>query len=146
MRRVEDGLAGAVVLLEVDHVRVGVVLAEVEDVADVGATKAVDRLVVISDHGDVAVLRGEQVDEHVLRAVGVLVLVDEDMSKAVSPLGERLLVGAVELDQLHDQVVEVEPARAAQHLLVGLVDPAEDLVRVAAVRYVLGPLELVFGL
>ncbi len=91
-------------------VGVRIVLAEVEDVADVGAAKPVDRLVVVAHHRDVAVLRRQQVDQHVLRAVGVLVLVDEDMAKPVPPFGQRLGVTAVELDQLHDQVVEIQPA------------------------------------
>src|SRR2546430_5340592 len=51
-------------------------------------------------------LRRQQVDEHVLRAVGVLVLVDQHVAEAISPLLERLRVGAVQLDELHDEVVE----------------------------------------
>ena len=43
---VEDRLRRAVVLLELDLVRVGEVVLEVEDVADVGAAEPVDRVVV----------------------------------------------------------------------------------------------------
>ncbi len=125
---------------------VGIVLAEVEDVADVRAAETVDRLVVVADDRDVAVLGREQVDERVLRAVGVLVLVDEHVTEAIAPLGQRLLVGPVQLDQLHDQVVEVEAPRAPQHLLVGVVDAPKDLVAVASVRDVLGPPQLALGL
>ena len=52
----EDRLRRAVVLLQLDDLGVGVVLLEVEDVADVGAAEAVDRLVVVADHRQVAVL------------------------------------------------------------------------------------------
>ena len=107
---VQDGLAGAVVLLEVHDMGVGVVLAELEDVADVGSAEAIDGLVVVAHDRDVAVLRRQQVDEDVLRAVGVLVLVDEDVAEAIPPLGEGLGVGAEELGELHQQVVEVKPA------------------------------------
>ena len=125
---------------------VRIVLAEVEDVADIGAAEAIDRLVVVSDHRHIAMLRGEQVHQHVLRPVGVLVLVDKDMAKAVAPLGQRLGVCLVKLDELHDQVVEVEAAGQPQHLLIGLVDAAQDLVCVAAVGNVLGSLQLAFRL
>ncbi len=43
--RVEDGLRRAVVLLEQDHLGLGVILLEAADVAVVGAAPAVDRLV-----------------------------------------------------------------------------------------------------
>ena len=88
--------------------RVGIVLAEVEDVADVGAAKPIDRLVVVADDDHVAVLLGELIDEHVLRPVRVLVLVDEHVPEAVAPFGKRFLIGVEKLDQLHDQVVEVQ--------------------------------------
>ena len=127
-------------------VRVWVVLLEIKDVADVRTAKAIDRLIVVADHRDVAVLRGEEVHEHVLGPVRVLVLVDQHVAEPVAPLLERLGVGAVELDELHDQVVEIEPAGPPEHLLVGLVDPAKDLVLVAAVGDVFGPLQLALGL
>ena len=118
VRGVEDGLARAVVLLQAHDVRVGIVLAEVEDVAHVGAAEPVDGLIVVADDDHVPVLLRQLVDKHVLRAVGVLVLVDEHVAESITPLFERILVGVEELDQLHDQVVEVEAAGAAQDLLV----------------------------
>ena len=81
----EDRLRRAVVLLELDHLRVREVALEVEDVADVGAAEAVDRLVVVADHHQVAVLAGEQLQQPVLGVVGVLVLVDEDVAEGAAP-------------------------------------------------------------
>src|SRR4029077_17422458 len=49
----EDRLRGAVVLLQLDHVRVGEVLLEVEDVAHVRAPETVDRLAVVANNGRV---------------------------------------------------------------------------------------------
>ena len=76
---VEDHLRRAVVLLEPDDLRVGEVGLEVEDVAQVRAAPLVDRLVGIADDAQVAVDLGEPPDQQVLRAVGVLVLVDHDV-------------------------------------------------------------------
>ena len=55
MGGVEDELRGAVVLLELDDRRVGVVALEVEDVPEVRAAPAVDRLVVVAHDAQVAV-------------------------------------------------------------------------------------------
>jgi 4-diphosphocytidyl-2C-methyl-D-erythritol kinase len=86
----------------------GEVLLELEDVLDVGAAPAVDGLVFIADHADVAVRAGEQLHQLVLRAVGVLVLVDQQVFVAAvvafAHLGRRL-------EQAHgfeQQIVEVE--------------------------------------
>ena len=78
---VEDLLRGAVVLLEADDLGVRVVALELEDVADVGAAPRVDALVVVADHGEVAVRAREEVGEPVLGVVGVLVLVDEHVAE-----------------------------------------------------------------
>ena len=53
----EDVRGRAVVLLEPDHLRAGKVLLEAQDVADLGAAPAVDRLVVVADAADVAMRR-----------------------------------------------------------------------------------------
>ena len=55
--RAEDRLRRAVVLLELHDVRVGIVVLEVEDVADVGAAEAVDRVVGDQAVGDEVVRR-----------------------------------------------------------------------------------------
>ena len=49
---IQDGLGRAVVLLEQDDLRVREVALELDDVADVGATERVDRLVAVAHHGE----------------------------------------------------------------------------------------------
>ena len=118
VRRVQDQLRGAVVLLQLDDRHVGVVALEVEDVLDVRAAPAVDRLVVVPHHAQVPVGRGQRPDPQVLRPVRVLVLVHVE----VAPAGLVSLqhLGRV-LEQLHgtqQQVVEVERVRRAEALPV----------------------------
>src|SRR2546428_4032 len=109
VRRAQDGLRGAVVLLELDHAGIWEVVLEVEDVAHLGTAKAVDRLRIVAHDGEVAVTgkagaraprRGraaaadEQLKQPVLRVVGVLVLVDEHVPEcrdvALAHLGAQL--------------------------------------------------------
>ena len=90
--------------------------------------KAVDALVVVSDHGQVAVTTGK-LDEHlVLGAVGVLVLVDQDLVEAPPPVVPHGLVLLQEVDQVEDEVVEVHPVRLPAQGLVALVDKLQDPV------------------
>ena len=72
----------AVVALEADHLRARKILLKAQDVADLRAAPAVDRLIVVADAGDVAVRLGEQAQPEILSDVGVLILVDQDGAKA----------------------------------------------------------------
>ena len=103
-------------------------LFEVEDVADVGAAPRVDRLVIVADDADVSMRRREQPQELELRAVGVLVLVDEDVAKALLPLCEYVGATVPEARHLADEIVEVERAKLAEGRLVARVDDLGHLV------------------
>ncbi len=129
--RVQDRLRGAVVLLELDHLGVREVVLEVEDVADVGAAEAVDRLVVVAHHAEVAVLLREELKPAILGPVGVLVLVDQHVPEAPPVAVAHLLE---ELEQVHaaeQQVVEVHRVGAVQALLVEPVDVGGGLLEEA---------------
>ena len=100
---------------------------EVEDVAGLGAAPAVDRLVVVADHAEVAPPAGQPPHQGKLRGVGVLVLIDHDVAEAL--LVFLLDLGEVieKPDHQHDQVVEVDGVVALQALLVFGVDARRHL-------------------
>ncbi len=116
---IEDRLRRAVVLLQLDHVRVGERVLELEDVGDVRPPEPVDRLRIVPDHHQVAVLAGQQLQPAVLGVVGVLVLVDEHVAErarvALADLREEL----EEVDGADQQIVEVHRVHPVQFALVG---------------------------
>ena len=126
----EDGLGGAVVLLEGDQLGVGEVLLEAEDVADVGVAPRVDRLVGVSDDAEVAVASGELLGDLVLGDVGVLELVDHDVDVAVAVAFGYVGVLAQERVSLEDEVVEVEGGRLGEEVVVLFVDAVDYLLEV----------------
>ena len=71
----------AVVALQPDDGGAGKVVLEAQDVVDLGAAPAVDRLVVITDAADVRRALRQQSEPQVLRNVCVLVFVDEDIAE-----------------------------------------------------------------
>src|SRR2546425_1643788 len=131
MRGVENPLGRAVVLLELDDLGVRIIALEVEDVADVGAAPAEDRLVVVSDHPEVLAEPREISEEHVLRAVRVLVFVDEDVLVAVLPPLERRVAGLEKSAREEQQVVEVDGVVLSKELVVPLPDDRGDTVELA---------------
>ena len=128
--RVEDQLRRAVVLLQLDHRGVRVVPLEVEDVLDVGAAPAVDRLVVVAHHAQVAMGGRQGPHPQVLRPVRVLVLVHVEVAPAGLVLRQHL--GRL-LEQVHgpqQQVVEVERVRGAEALPVAGGQAGDDALPV----------------
>ena len=78
----QDVAGGAVVLLQFDHLGAGEVFLKVKDIADIGTAKSIDRLVVVTDHAEVAVTTRQQPEQAVLDRVGVLVFVDHLVTEA----------------------------------------------------------------
>ena len=68
---------------------------EVEDSAHVGTAEAVDRLVRVADHGQVAAVAGDRLEKGDLTGVGVLVLVDEHVAEP----GAQLVAVGLGLDR-----------------------------------------------
>ena len=146
--RVQDAPAGAIVALEADQCRLGELALEVAQVLGGGAAEAVDRLVVVPDHGDVALVLHEQPQQHSLGEVRVLVLVHQHVPEAPPcPLAHvRLLVEEAEGAQ--DQVAEVQGAPLGEQAVVVRVQVRElELARGrAAGRVVLRLLAQALGI
>ena len=86
----QDMAARAVVALEADDLRAGKVRLEPQDVVDVGAAPAVDRLVVVADTAEIAAGLRQQPEPQILDGVGVLILVDQDVAEPALEAGEHV--------------------------------------------------------
>ena len=143
----QDMARGAVVLLQLNGLAVFKVLLKVQDIGNVGATPAINGLVVVAHDHEVLVLGGQQVGDLVLDVVGVLVLVDANVAEALLVLVKHLGTGAQQLERAHEQVVEVHSIGGAQAALQLQVD-LRGLFVVGAIggfEHVLGPDHGVFG-
>ena len=90
----------------------------------------------------------EQCDETVLRRVHVLVLVDENVLKALLIFPTDLFVALEQIDRTNDQIVEVERVRLGKPPLVFRIDVGDTLAdeRRLVLRILLGPYQGVFRL
>ncbi len=120
--RAQDALAAAVVLLQLDHAQARPVAAELVDVLRIGAAPGVDRLVVVAHAGDPAALAGQHFQQAVLRVVGVLVFVHQQVAQALAPGIAAFGIGFEDAQRQPDQVVEIDRVERGQALLVHVVD------------------------
>ena len=119
---VENFLARAVVLLDAQDARAGKILGKAQDVADIGAAPAVDGLVFVADDAEIGIFAGQQPQQVVLHAVGVLIFVHVNVAEALLPGGARVVETAQHLDGAQQQIVEIERAGLAQNVLVGRIN------------------------
>ncbi len=126
---VQNGLGTAVVLLQGDDARPRELPGEVEDVPHGGGPERVDGLGVVPDRGEVLAPGAEHLQDLGLKAVGVLILVDQD---AIEPAadgsgGSGIRQQAVPEEQ---EVVIVEDALPAFVVDIGGKEAAKffDLV------------------
>ena len=170
VRRIEDVLGRAVVLLEDNDAGTRKILPELENVADVCSAECVNRLVGVTHHRDgrrvdsarVVEQRGGRfrrnvfgpdgasqfVNEFVLRLVGVLVFVNEHVTKASLIQRADFRESPKQEDRLGDEVVEVKCVGSAKFLCISAEDiEKHDLVRVVGIdlaRVCVGVDEFVF--
>ena len=126
IRRAENALRAAVVLFEPDDFHRGKVPFELEDVANRRTAPAVNRLVGIARHGQIRVVDGQSADDGVLRQIRVLVLVDQDVSKAFVQRSPQLVVFPQQRGDMHQQVVEIHRIGGEQPLLIVRIDAGDD--------------------
>ena len=76
---VEDGGRRAIILFETNDCCVGPIFLKVEDVSYFGPSPAINRLIVISHDAQIAMILCNRFDDAILRAVGILVFVDQNV-------------------------------------------------------------------
>ena len=125
---VEDGVGGAVVLLQADDLRVWEKALEFEDVGDFRAAPAVDRLVVVADDADVVGRADELLEQAHLERVGVLELIHGDAGEALAEVLADVLVLAEDLLAEEQEVVEIHGVLGAEFVLIGDGEDGEEIV------------------
>ena len=124
--RTQDGAGGAVVLLQLDDLEVGVVHRQFLEVVQRRAAPAVDGLVIVAHGREVAALAHQQLEQFVLRGVGVLVFVHQHMAQRGLPLGAYFREVAQEAQRHADQVVKVHALVGRQALFIARHQRGDD--------------------
>lgn len=117
----QDRVAAAVVDFETDCFGLRPVFPETENVFDFGSAPAVNRLIIVPDHAEIAVGGGEGLHDPVLAFVGILVFIDEDLVKASGFLSENSGKAGEELVDQQQEVVEVDGTESFEFLLIAAI-------------------------
>ena len=117
-RRAQNRWRAAVVAFQPDDLGAGKVALEAQDVFHFGAAPAIDGLVVIAHHADIARALGQQVQPQILDHVGVLVFVHQHVAEAVAVIGQDIGLGLEDVQGLQQEIAEVGGVQRLQPLLI----------------------------
>ena len=112
----------AVILFQTDGFRVLELLFKLQNIRDRCTAELVDTLVVIADHADVLIITCQQAGEHILRVVGILILVHENIAELALIVFQHLGVVLQQQHGFHDNVVEIQRTGLFHGLFVIAVD------------------------
>ena len=130
-------------MYQLHHLRVGKVPAKAADDPHVRTAPAIDRLIVVAHHAEVASRARERAHEAILSEVGVLELVDQHVAKAlakIAPRGAVLALGDAHAED--DQILEVHGVGGLERAFVALEQVDELGVEPALPIHVSGALTL----
>ena len=117
-----DELCGTIVLFQFEQASPCVCLLEIQDVIDVGSTKAIDALGIVTHHAHPLPFLGQLHDNGLLGVVRVLVLIDKHIGKTIHILTTDILMFAKQHIGLHQQIIEVHGVRLSATLSIAQVD------------------------
>ena len=124
---IDDGLRGAVVLLQFEEFRLGIKTLEIEYVSYVRPAERIDGLRIVAHDADVVLRFCKLLDQEELDIVRVLVLIDEDVLELLlvtrADLGGRFH----EADHIDEQIIKIHGVSGFQSRLIEFIDRS-DLV------------------
>ena len=125
VRRRHNLLCGAVILLHIQHLGVGIDPVKLGESLGIGRTEAVDTLVLVSHHEQIPALASQQADDGVLDFRGVLGLIHAVIPVPVPNRPQNLRILPENLEGIDHLVVVIHQLSVPQGLAVGLIEGRE---------------------
>ena len=119
--RVQNGLGGAVILFQTDDPGPGILLLKGQNVLNGGTPEAVNALVIVAHHADIAPVAAEQAGEQILDMVGILILVNQHILEFALVVFPDLRFLLQKLYGYVENVVKIQGVVVLQPLLVGAI-------------------------
>ena len=109
---------GTVVALQTNHMGAGKILFKPQDVANLGTTPRIDRLVIIADAAYISVPLRQHPKPQVLGDVGVLVFVNHHITELALVFLQNVRLVFKQLQTKQEQVAEIRCVDLFQALLI----------------------------
>ena len=118
IRRLQNFLCGTVILLQLNYGCIGKILFKIQNIADIRAAPAIDGLVVVAHHAQVAAFTGNQAHQLILGVVGILIFIHMHILKAALIVFQHRRMLHKQLQGFDQQIVKIQRVGGAQALLI----------------------------
>ena len=125
IRRIQDRLGGAVVLLQTDDPGTPVLLFKAQYIFNGGAPEPVNTLVVVTHHADIFVTAGKEARQQVLHMVCILVLVHQYIAEFLLVILPHIFMFLQQPDSDADDVIKIQGIVILKLLLIPLIGPGD---------------------
>ena len=105
-------------MLEFNHLGPRESLFKVQNILDVRTAELINRLIVVTDHAEIAILFRKQFDKAELHGVRVLILVHHDVAEALLIVGQHIRVCLEELHCFQEQIIKVQRIVLPKEILI----------------------------
>ena len=133
--RLDDGLRRAVVLLQLEEFGVRIPLPESEDVTDIRSTERVDGLGIIAHYAYLILRLCEHLHNHILRVVGILVFVHQDILEDTLIVVQDIRIGLEQQAYIFEQVVKIHCVGGFQPCVIETIQFRHFVEPVKAVAF-----------
>ena len=122
---IHDSLSGAIVLLQFKNLCRAVIIFKLKDIIDICTPEGINTLRIVANHANTLMLFRQLFHNQVLRIVGILVLVHQNILKIPAVLVQNLWMITKKDIGLQQQIVEIHGVGLSASIgihLINLVD------------------------
>ncbi len=103
----KDMSRGAIIAFQSNDLGAGKIFLKPQNVIDLCATPTIDGLVVVTNAADIIAALGQQAQPEILRDIGVLILVHQNIAKALVIVGQYVRVFTEEPQAFQKQISKI---------------------------------------
>ena len=135
---IHNVLRRTIVALQLYNTGTGILCGKLQNVVDVRTTKSIDALRIISHHTNGRIRTGELPNDGMLCRIGVLILIHQDILKALAIMFTHLRLLAKQEISVEQQIIEIHGVGLVATLAIGCIDVAHLGNVVDAVAFIEG--------
>ena len=79
--RIQNTLGRTIVFLQLNHTGLRIILFKTQNIADIGTTPLINRLVVVPYYTQILIFLCQQFDQYILCHIGILILVHQNIAE-----------------------------------------------------------------
>ncbi len=130
--RIQNPLAGTIIFLQLDNPGMWKILFKLQDIADIRTSPAIDGLIIISYHTDILTGIRQQLNQHILGKIGILIFIYQYIMKFIPIIIQYIRMKVKQLQGFVQQIIKIQSVVLLQAHFVRRINAGKLLLPVLA--------------